>query len=1273
MAQNLRRVRRRFASSIALLSLCCAASAANAQGDRVRSFAPTSSSYSSFAPADAAIEQLFEQALPYTANLEVMATLEPTAVSAVPTGGTIVRFDQTIDGIEVFHASVRALLDRDQNLLATSGEPLSLDVSRARTLAFGPADAAVAAALSNATGDDYSADDLAAVTGRNGYYRFALATTGALRFVDPARAKPVFYADSAHGTVAAYFIELSLGGRGAPYSAYSYVITQGGEVLYREDLVHRAFGYRGWIDPTDGRPLDSPKADTTPHPTGFPDGIRQPFIPPSLFTTDGFNTNPNGLVDPWLAPGATQTRGNNSDAYTDDNNPDGFSAGDIRASTTSPGMFDRVYDTLLEPTANDTQRMAGVTQAFYTTNWLHDRWYDAGFDEASGNAQQDNFGRGGLGADPLLVETQDGTPNKLDNANLSAFEDGQSPRMQIYLWSAPTTSQFQVFPSGTTYQTSIAAYGPGTSDQTGPIVTANDGVNVATDACEPLSNVAAKIVFAERGNCSFKTKSLNAQNAGAIALIIGNNQPNGLPVLGNDFNITTSITIPTIGVAQADSQLILAELQAGTIQSAHVSLVKDALVEAALDNTIVAHEFGHLVHLRLNDCNSSQCGALSEGFGDFIAALMVLRPGDDLNGSYGFSSYASSYSANSSYYGVRRYPLSVDPTRNALTFRHITDNEQLPANVPLNPDVTTNNAEVHAAGEVWASMLFDGYVAMLRRTTMPNPPYTFAEAERRMESYIVAGLKLAPSEATYVEMRDAILAAARAADTSDFDVLAAAFAARGAGTCAVAPPSNSTTFSGVVESFDVMPSLVIRSVELADVESCDADGIIDAGETGLLSVKIENMGWTTSTGASITADATGLTFPSGASVVVPDLLPLESVLVTLPVVAAVDATVTNVSLELDAPNTCAPVLQASLQAPLDSDVAVASSSIDNVEAPTSSLVTSGAGADAIWTRVLTTPLDHAWLGADVPYRSDTALETPDLAVSSSKPLVLSFSHHHQFEFDAQMGSNFDGGVIEVTTDGGATWEDLSTYGAVPYNGTIYNGSNNPLTLQPAFVAQNASWPDDNAVSITLGTVFAGKTIRLRFRLGTDDFVGATGWAIDDLALQGIDNTPFNALVADACIHADAGPDQSVSGGDTVTLDGSATSSPNPGALTFTWSQLDGPTVSLASKTTPVTTFVAPAVTTPTTLTFELSVKTGNFEGTDTVAIVVNPDSGGAGGGAGGGGDGGGGGAADGDGDDDGCGCAVAESGPRSGALVGLVLALAALRRARRRPLNRGDA
>ena len=72
---------------------------------------------------------------------------------------------------------------------------------------------------------------------------------------------------------------------------------------------------------------------------------------------------------------------------------------------------------------------------FFHVNWLHDRWYEVGFDEASGNAQQKNFGLGGIGGDPILAEGNDASG--ADNANMDTPADGSSPRMQMYRFDGP--------------------------------------------------------------------------------------------------------------------------------------------------------------------------------------------------------------------------------------------------------------------------------------------------------------------------------------------------------------------------------------------------------------------------------------------------------------------------------------------------------------------------------------------------------------------------------------------------------------------------------------------------------------------------------------------------------------------------------------------------------------------------------------------------------------------------------------------------------------------
>lgn len=124
----------------------------------------------------------------------------------------------------------------------------------------------------------------------------------------------------------------------------------------------------------------------------------------------------------------TYTRGNNTEAYDDDNdnnNPDGKHA-------YSPGG-NLIFDFPLNTTYSnsDQSENAAVTNLFYWTNILHDVSYLYGFDEISGNFQQNNYGNGGLGNDPVNAEAQDGSGSC--NANFSTAPDGNRPRMQMYI------------------------------------------------------------------------------------------------------------------------------------------------------------------------------------------------------------------------------------------------------------------------------------------------------------------------------------------------------------------------------------------------------------------------------------------------------------------------------------------------------------------------------------------------------------------------------------------------------------------------------------------------------------------------------------------------------------------------------------------------------------------------------------------------------------------------------------------------------------------------
>jgi PA domain/LVIVD repeat len=119
-------------------------------------------------------------------------------------------------------------------------------------------------------------------------------------------------------------------------------------------------------------------------------------------------------------------------------------------------------------------------------------------------------------------------------------------------------------PAAGTYEAAGAQFGPAptAAGLAGNIVLANDGVGTTTDACEPLVGFpAGAIAVVERGTCEFGFKALTAQNAGAIGVIVADNQP-GVPTTMGPGAVGNQVTIPAVRVSQADGATIKAGLPA---------------------------------------------------------------------------------------------------------------------------------------------------------------------------------------------------------------------------------------------------------------------------------------------------------------------------------------------------------------------------------------------------------------------------------------------------------------------------------------------------------------------------------------------------------------------------------------------------------------------------------------------------------------------------------------------------------------------------------------
>jgi hypothetical protein len=115
-------------------------------------------------------------------------------------------------------------------------------------------------------------------------------------------------------------------------------------------------------------------------------------------------------------------------------------------------------------------------------------------------------------------------------------------------------------PSGIagSYAVQTAQFGPPVDlvGVAGDLAVVRDGSGEPTLGCEPLINadeIAGRIAVVDRGSCFFTEKAKNAQNAGAVAVLVVNNLPQGLPPMGGD---DPTVTIPAVGISQADGNLI---------------------------------------------------------------------------------------------------------------------------------------------------------------------------------------------------------------------------------------------------------------------------------------------------------------------------------------------------------------------------------------------------------------------------------------------------------------------------------------------------------------------------------------------------------------------------------------------------------------------------------------------------------------------------------------------------------------------------------------------
>src|SRR6266516_4735542 len=131
------------------------------------------------------------------------------------------------------------------------------------------------------------------------------------------------------------------------------------------------------------------------------------------------------------------------------------------------------------------------------------------------------------------------------------------------------------------------------------------------------------------------------------------------------------------------------------------------------------------------------------------------------------------------------------------------------------------------------------------------------------------------------------------------------------------------------------------------------------------------------------------------------------------------------------------------------------------------------------------PPNAAWVN-DPATVSDKRLDSPQVTIPVLQNSILTFRHNYDFE------NGFDGGVLEMSIDGGPFQDAAFFILQGGYNGMISACCGNPLAGRQAWTGSSGGFI---TTSVTLPQ---GHTIALRWRMGSDNGGSGQGWRIDTL-------------------------------------------------------------------------------------------------------------------------------------------------------------------------------
>jgi serine protease AprX len=258
----------------------------------------------------------------------------------------------------------------------------------------------------------------------------------------------------------------------------------------------------------------------------------------------------------------------------------------------------------------------------------------------------------------------------------------------------------------------------------------------------------------------------------------------------------------------------------------------------------------------------------------------------------------------------------------------------------------------------------------------------------------------------------------------------------------------------------------------------------------------------------------------------------------------------------------------------------------NVQGPPPLWVTSNSGVP---TPPAYSPPNAAYID-DPDVVSDKRLDSPTWFPFEAYWVRLAFRHNFNFEASSEDPNlGFDGGVLEISTDNGNTFQDITAVGSFVnggYNRTISTDRGSPIAGRQAWSGNSQGF-----ITTTVELPFSLYLSKLRWRMASDTSGSNEGWRVDDPYIY-------------EC-HFSGTPTATPTSSPTPTATATATVplSPTP---TATVPQSPTPTATATAPLSPTATATATATATTTPSATATATPTATARPTPTARPAMTP-------------------------------------------------------------------